>query len=163
MTHKLLASISMMLFTTIATMAQFYTIMVNRTDGSYLSISIKDDMQTAFDQGAMTLTSSLGTITFDLPNVAGWTFSDHKSHNAGWTDDDDITLPTALSTDLELSDTTLTLRNLTTYTRVALYDAHGTTIRSYCGADSYSIPLTDLSAGVYILAYGNNSLKFAVK
>jgi hypothetical protein len=139
--------------------AQFYTLRVNREDCSHLSVTIKDDMQTGFSDGVMTLTSSLGEITFGIPDVTFWTYSTERYNNAGWLGVD----ATALPDDLSLSDEMVTLRNLSPATIVTLCDLRGDTLLRLHGDDSYDIPLTDLSAGIYILSYGDKSLKIAVK
>lgn len=147
-----------------AAAAAYKSVVINRHDGTSLTVSIEDDLKAAIREGNLELNSSKGSISLPVSECNKWVFSTEEGDPDAWSAIDGIATDTANVQLIRTSDA-ITLRGVKGGERITLVSTDGRVVSSGTateGAD-FTISLDGTQRGVYIVAYGNHSLKIAIR
>lgn len=139
--------------------ASYRSVVINKTDNTNIMVLIESTMTTSIVDGTLVVTSSKGNVVLPVSEVKNWFFS---------TDFDSETLWTGLQQ--TISDTIdykrfrdkIVLNNLPEGSIVDLFTINGRQIKSSVVGGQYQLFISELSQGIYLLKYNNQTIKIVV-
>ncbi len=139
----------------------YKSVVITKDDNSTLAITMEDDMTSMVQDGEFVLQCSKGLLAMPVSEVRKLTFSAEPGENiedqlAG------VDTPVADAVVLVQNLDNVTMENLPADTQVMLVNIAGQVLHSAVVTGHHSVSLRGLSSGVYVLTYGNESLKIAV-
>lgn len=156
----LMFSIVGMILTAIPTRAEVYrSVVFNRTDGSKLALTVESGMKTQVKHGLIIMEFEQGVIKYPCSDFTGWTFSKDLGldFEAGVSNRQEDVVEVKIGSD------NILINGLAAGSRVMLAALDGSIIASLTADDVVSIPVENLTPGIYVLTYNDKSLKIALK
>jgi len=136
--------------------ASYKSIVITKTDGSTLAVSMEYDMLTEIKAGNLTLTSSKGEIVIPTAEVRKWTYSTNSGGSDSWAGIETVESD-GLSV-IQYADRVV-FDNLPDGSVVCLVSVDGRVISREKVKGHHEVSLSSLDRGIYVLTYNNNSLK----
>lgn len=138
--------------------AAYQSVVVHRRDGSALQIGLDRAVTAKISDGALVFTSSLGYVSLPADEVWHWAFSTAEAPGDVWSGIEDAAAGEAA---IICSDGRLELRGLPEGTGTSLYALDGRLVAaSDAAADGTCLfDTASLPCGIYLLTYGNHSVK----
>lgn len=139
----------------------YKSVVITKDDNSTLAITMEDGMTSMVQDGEFLLQCDKGTMAMPVSEVKKITFSE----NAGESIEDQLSGIEMTETDavvLVQNFDNVTMENLPADTQVMLVNMSGQVMHSAVASGHHVVSLSGLSTGVYVLTYGNKSLKIAV-
>lgn len=130
------------------------SMVIETKDGNGMTVNLSSELVTRFSDGDMILKGDYVDVTVPLSTVKGWIYSDSVVDK----------VETAVEDNLELTDNgdRITLTGLADASDVSLYSLAGQLIRRDRVSGEYTLGLSELANGVYVLSVNNQSFKIAV-
>lgn len=137
----------------------YKSVVVNKTDDTFLQITMEQDMTTRFEDGELVLTCSLGDVKIPVEEVRNLTFSTENGQNDLWLG---IDIADADAVNVDIVNNRAIFSNLPEGSHISLTAIDGRVVKSATAAGDYEFAFGQLTQGVYILTYNNHSLKIAI-
>ena len=146
--------LSFMLFFATATAFAQSTLVVELRDGSNATFQLAEKPRVTFVGEQLNIVSSSASMEINRSDVKNWHFE------SATTSVDDITVEAKAT----LDGNTLIISGITENAAITLYTVSGTVVKCSTANDGIcTIPLDDLTAGVYFVTYNNTTFKFFKK
>lgn len=142
--------------------AQYRSVVINHPDRSVTTVAIESDMEASVAEGNLLLSCAKGTITLPVDNVTNWTYSTEPGSSDNWTSAIESVGADAQEIDYVRTGDCIILSNLPEASKVTLVAADGRVVSAVTASCSVTLPIDNLSGGVYILSVNNNSIKIAL-
>ena len=153
MKHLRLFLSFMLLFATATAFAQSILV-VELRDGSNATFQLAEKPRVTFVGEQLNIVSSSASMEINRSDVKNWHFE------SATTSVDDITVEAKATLDAN----TLIISGITENTAITLYTVSGAVVKRSTANDGIcTIPLDDLTAGVYFVTYNNTTFKFFKK
>ncbi|MDE7411754.1 MAG: T9SS type A sorting domain-containing protein [Paramuribaculum sp.] len=142
--------------------AGYKSVVITKDDNTTLAITMEDDLTSEVRDGEFVLQCSKGSLAWPVSEVKKFTFSAELGESfeehllAG------VDTPVADAVVLVNNLDNVTMENLPADTQVMLVNVAGQVLHNAVVTGHHSVSLSGLSTGVYVLTYGNKSLKIAV-
>lgn len=140
------------------------SILIEHKDYTITNLSMEQGMTSEFRDGMVVMSSSRGSIAFQLSDLRNWTFSTEEGQTDAWNGAsiDDISSNSEAVT-MTWRDDVIVIDNLPLNTFVGLSDLNGCVISRCLANGRYEVQLSALLPDVYVLTVGNKSFKIAVR
>ena len=146
--------LSFMLFFATATAFAQSTLVVELRDGSNATFQLAEKPRVTFVGEQLNIVSSSASMEINRSDVKNWHFE------SATTSVDDM----AVEEKATLDGNTLIISVITENTAITLYTVSGAVVKCSTANDGIcTIPLDDLTAGVYFVTYNNTTFKFFKK
>ncbi len=142
-----------------ASAADYRSVVINKTDGSSVTVNMEYDMVTTVDAGNLMMSCPKGKISIPAEEVKGWTYSTKTGSDDVWAGID-ITETNGVVMIQEFD--RVVMDNLPEGSEVTLVSIDGLVISSAVVEGHHEVALDGLQRGIYVLTYNNNSIKIAV-
>ena len=131
------------------------TLVVDLRDGSSATFLLAEKPCVTFVGRQMNIVSSSASMEFERGDVKNWHFVDNLSSIVAIADKD---------AEFAVNGNALVISGVKDNTAITLYNVSGVVVKqSAVDGDICTIPLNDLSAGLYIVTYNNTTFKFLKK
>ena len=146
--------LSFILFFATATAFAQSTLVVELRDGSNATFQLAEKPRVTFVGEQLNIVSSSASMEINRSDVKNWHFE------SATTSVDDITVEAKAT----LDGNTLIISGITENTAITLYTVSGAVVKRSTANDGIcTIPLDDLTAGIYFVTYNNTTFKFFKK
>lgn len=142
-----------------ASSAAYRSVAVQLHDGSTMTIGMESDLTATITSGEVVFSCSQGDVAIPAEKVHYWSFTTREADPGIWSGVEEATIATIKITQ---SNNSLNLSGLVDGTAVTLSSVSGlvAAVAVANRSGSCSLDISGLCPGVYILSYGNNSVKF---
>lgn len=133
-----------------------------RHDGTSLTVAIEDDLKTSLSNGNINMTCSKGVFSMPVAECDKWIFSNNNGDDDVWSGVESISASDVL---LIHKTNRMVLRGVKEGEIIMVTAINGIVIASgqAVANTDFVIDLTDVVAGVYIVSYGNHSVKVTIR
>lgn len=144
--------------------AQGYrSIVVNRTDGTSMTVNLQSDIEASIAEGNLKLTSAKGNIILPVSDVRSWSFSSLPGGDEYWTAINGIGADSE-NVAIYYADRLLSVSGLAAGVNLSIVAIDGRVCySSLASGDLISVDLSAYPAGVYVVACGGRSFKIAIR
>lgn len=142
--------------------SEYKSIVIHKTDGSSLAVTMETDLAATFNAGNLQLSCSKGDILIPSDEVSKWTFSTEPGTAFELAGIDGVVAEADGVSVSVLSDRVV-MENLPVNSTVSLVGVDGRVVSLDKVSGHHELPLTGLQGGVYVLTYNNNSLKIIAR
>lgn len=144
--------------------ASYRSIVVEQNDGSRLTLSMPEGTTATFTGTTLNLSSKNGNVELPFENIKHWTYSTDEADDSGWASIDGIESTSNVKISWE-ADNRLAISGLDANSPVAVYDTNGRTIHSGAATNdgSASVSMGNLPKGIYIVKFGSQTAKIALR
>ena len=148
----------MLLFAGLSASAAYRSVVVHRHDGTCVKISIDEAVKANIADGPLVFSSSKGFVSLPVSEVWHWAFSSETVSDDVWSGVGSVAVDTV---EIMCGSGSVDVLNLPPGGAVSLHALDGTMVAvATADADgSCSIDSSSLTKGIYMLTYGNHSIK----
>ncbi len=132
----------------------FRSMVVNTKSGEGFTVNLSSQLSTTFVDGNLVLTDTYVDVTVPMSEVTGWYYSN--------TVVDVAEAPVAEDVNITHSGATIDIAGLKDNSRVSLIAIDGRKVMEATPSQSYTVDLSGLTPGVYVLTVNDQSYKIAV-
>lgn len=152
--QKFLLFAIMALVALTALAARYNVVSVNLTDGSHVDIVLTDGLQLNFSETHLVATGGTAEVSVEKSRIADFT---HRL------DESALDATKVTGEGFSYADGYLHFTSLPAGSTISIYTTGGALLCSEVASGSHSIPVSTLSAGVYVVRVNNVSYKISVK
>lgn len=134
-----------------------------RHNGTSLTVAIEDDLKAVLNNGNINVTCSKGAFSIPVAECDKWVFNNDVADDNVWTGVDNNLYDSNVLLVREAN--RLVLRGVAEGEQITFTAINGRTLTSgkAVANTDFVINLTDVAPGIYIVTYGNHSVKLAIR
>lgn len=151
------------IFGCLSVSAGYKSVVFIRHDATTLTVAIEDDFNATINDGNINVTSSKGIITMPVAECDKWQFNNNEADENTW----QSSLESINSSDVTIVHELdkLVLRGVKDGEQILFSSLNGDILVADKAIDNtdFIINIADITSGIYIVTYGNHSVKFTIK
>lgn len=147
--------VAAMLLSAMGVSAEAYrSVVITTKSGEDFTVNLSSQLSTTFADGNMVFTDTYVDVTVPMAEVTGWYYSNTVVVEAE--------SPVAEEVNIDHNGATIDLTGLKDNSRVSLTAIDGRTVMEATASQAFTVDLSGLTTGVYVLTVNNQSYKIAV-